>query len=358
MSRCNVRQSARPRKPRVIVGGIGTGGHYYPAVVVAQALKREDIEVIFLARRGFLEEKVAQDYGLRTFSISAYPFYGKSPTKKLRFLFSLIYAVYRLHALTRDAVSIAFGGFGTVPLVISCRINRQMYYLFESNRIAGRATRRFAGSAKRVFFGLPSVDKVGGISVVTGIPVRKEFKDVEKKPMRKKKNHGTSLLFYGGSQGARRLNDLALELQDTLPKKWRVTIISGSSDYERVARLRSGQTKVIPFIDSPWEVFSRADVVISRAGALAGYEILCFGKKVIFVPFPYAVDNHQYYNALYFSQVGDAIVLQEQDVNARMIIEQVGQFLAKKKKETVNIPKDAEKKIVDYMVQDMIYEKA
>jgi len=351
------RQLVLPRMPRVIVGGIGTGGHYYPAVVVAQALKRKNLEVIFLTRRGFLEERVAHDYGLRTFSINAHPFYGKSPTKKLFFLFSLVYAVYRLHALTKDAVGIAFGGFGAVPLIISCMMNRSMYYLFEPNRVPGRATKRFSGSAKRVFFGLPPIGGPNGISMVTGIPVRREFKEAEKESTHRKRSSSTSLLFYGGSHGARRLNDLALELQDILPKKWRVTIIAGSSDYERVARLKNGQTKVIPFTESPWQVISRADVVISRAGALAGYEILCFDKKVIFVPFPHAIDNHQYYNAEYFARVGDAIVCKERDVNAKMMIEQIRKFLAKKKKGTTSIPKDAEEKIVNYMMHDIAYEK-
>jgi len=358
VSRGNVRQSVLQRKPRVIVDGIGTGGHYYPAVVVAQALKRKNLEVIFLARRGFLEEKVAQDYGLRTFSISAYPFYGKSPTRKLFFLLALAFAVYRLHALTKDAVGIAFGGFGAVPLIISCMMNGSMYYVFEPNRVPGRATKRFSQSAKRVFFGLPSISRSDSTSVVTGIPVRREFKEAEKKSTRKKKNSRTSLLFYGGSQGARRLNDLALELQDIIPRDWYVTIITGTNDYERVVRLKSVRTKVIPFTESPWQVINRADIVISRAGALAGYEILCLGRKVIFVPFPYAIDNHQFYNAEYFTSMGDAMVCEEKDVNAQMIIEQIRKFLVQKRKVKAKIPKDAEEKIVDYMIHDIVYEKA
>ena len=351
------RQPALPRMSRVIVSGIGTGGHYYPAVVVAQALKRKNLDVVFLVRQGFLEERVAHDYGLSTFSIKAHPFYGKSPTIKLLFLVSLAYSVYRLHALTKNAVGIAFGGFGAVPLIVSCTINRSMYYLFEPNRVPGRATKRFSATAKRVFFGLPPIDRLGGISIVTGIPVRREFKEAGNKSAHKKKDSSISLLFYGGSQGARRLNDLALELQEILPKKWRVTIISGSNDYERVARFKGGKTTVIPFTESPWQVISRADVIISRAGALAGYEILCFGKKVIFIPFPYAIDNHQYYNAEYFARVGDAVVCEEKDINAKMIIEQVNKFLTAKKRGTADISKDAEEKIVNYMMHDIIYEK-
>jgi UDP-N-acetylglucosamine--N-acetylmuramyl-(pentapeptide) pyrophosphoryl-undecaprenol N-acetylglucosamine transferase len=341
--------------PRIIVGGIGTGGHYFPAVVVAQALQKRAPDVIFLVRKGSIEESVAQDHGLMTFAIYAQPFYGKSLMRKILFVFSMLVSVYRLHGLTRHAIGLAFGGFGAVPLIVSCMINRSSYYIFEPNRVPGRATKRFAASAKRVFLGLPSVKRVNRRAIVTGIPVRKEFKKAASGHLHKKL--GTrSILFYGGSQGARRLNDLALELQGLLPRGWRFTIISGIRDHERVTLLKSSQTRVLPFTEKPWDEIRDADIVVSRAGALAGYEILCLGKKVIFIPFPYAIDDHQYYNAEYFTLVGDALLCAEKDLTAEMLAERIRELLKRKMRGAKNIIRDAEENIVAYLLGDLVYE--
>ena len=343
--------------PRIIVSGIGTGGHYFPAIVVAQALQERSLNVIFLVRSGSMEERVAQGYGLQTFSVGARPYYGVSILNKLRFLLSMLVSIYRLHALTRHAIGLAFGGFGAVGLILTCKMNRSAYYLFEPNRVPGRATRRFAGSAKRVFLGLPPVRELDSRAVVTGIPVRGEFKERAGSVFPMKKRAGVSVLFYGGSQGARRLNDLAVDLRRATPGKWRVTIIAGTRDYERMARVKDTRTRVLPFTEKPWEEINQADIVVSRAGALAGYEILCLGKKVIFIPFPYAIDDHQYHNAEYFAQVGDAMVLREQGLSGEMLLTSIKELLRHKRSSTECIVKDAEEKIVDLLLSDIEHEK-
>jgi UDP-N-acetylglucosamine--N-acetylmuramyl-(pentapeptide) pyrophosphoryl-undecaprenol N-acetylglucosamine transferase len=343
--------------PRIIVSGIGTGGHYFPAIVVARALLRRNLDVVFLVRSGSMEERVARGHGLRTFSVNARPFYGVSIPMKLNFVLSLLVAVYRLHALTRHAIGLAFGGFGAVALILSCKVNRSAYYVFEPNRIPGRATRRFAASATRVFLGLPLVSELAGRVVVTGIPVRREFKERRAKSSFKKKSATTSVLFYGGSQGARRLNELALELRSSMLNRWRLTIISGQRDYERMRKMEDSRTRVLPFTERPWEEIGQADIVVSRAGALAGYEILCMGKKTIFIPFPYAIDDHQYHNAEYFSRVGDATVLQEQHLSVEMLSTRIKDLLKRKSVGTKHLIRNAEEKIVKLLLSDIRYEK-
>lgn len=344
-------------RPRIIVSGIGTGGHYFPAIVVAQALQRRALNVIFLVRHGSTEEEVARGYGLQTFSVNARPYYGVSILKKLRFVFSLFISVYRLHALTRDAVGLAFGGFGAVALILACRMNRSAYYLFEPNRVPGRATRRFAGSARRVFLGLPPVGEMNSRTTVIGIPVRAEFKQLRTSTSRKKKGASLTVFFYGGSQGARRLNDLAVELRRAMSSRWRFTIISGPRDYERVARIKDARTRVLPFTEKPWDEIRQADIVVSRAGALAGYEILCLAKRTIFIPFPYAIDDHQYHNAEYFARVGDAMVLREQGLTGEMLLTSIKQLLKRKHGSRKCIVRDAEDKIVDLLLSDIEHEK-
>lgn len=342
--------------PKLIIGGVGTGGHYFPAVVVAQELQKRKFDVLFLARTGHLEEEIARRYGIRTFPIASRPFFGKSIVGKILFIVSLAYSVMKLNRVTRNCIGVAFGGFGTVPLAISCMINRSAFYIFEANRVAGRATKLFASSAKRVFLGLPLMNDVRGKMMVTGIPVRQEFRAMVRK--RQLKRPSTNLvLFYGGSQGARRLNDLALELQETMPKSWHLILVTGKRDYGRVAQRRGRNTRILPFVEEPWQEIGKAEIVVSRAGALAGYEILTMGKKVLFIPFPYAVDNHQYHNAVYFSRLGNALVHEEHDLTAATVCELVHRLMKMKTSKRAATVRDAEKRIADCLVQDVKHAK-
>ena len=338
-------------KPKVVISGIGTGGHYFPAIVVAKELLRRKVEVIFLVRKGFFEEEIARMYGLKTFAINARAFYGKSLFCKILSIFYIIYSVLLLNTMTKRVAGIAFGGFGALPLLISCFINRSSFYLFEPNRIPGRATELFASRAKKIFLGLPLATKLKGDFIITGIPVRREFKTYVKDYRRKIRSQ-KQILFLGGSQGARRLNSLALEIQGILPKKYQIVIICGKRDFNWVNSRRNGRTKVIPFTSSLWEEMQDADAIVSRSGALAGYEILLSNKPVVFIPFPFAVDNHQYYNAGYFTGVGDAILLEEKNLTKELLVQRIEERLHTKVKKKIKIILDAEKRIADVIMKE------
>lgn len=338
------------RKTKVIISGIGTGGHYFPALVVAKELQRRNVEVIFLVRRGYFEEEIAREHDLDIFAINSRAFYGKSIFGKILSIFSIIYSLHSLNSLTRGVVGLAFGGFGALPLLVSCLINRSPFYLFEPNRIPGRATKLFAPRAKRVFLGLPLIPTLKGSFIITGIPIRPGFKNssggrIKKSKLQKK------ILFLGGSQGAHRLNRLALEMQGILSKEYQIIIISGNRDYIWVNSERNGRTKVIAFTNSPWDEIQNADAIISRSGALAGYEILASHRPVIFIPFPYAVDDHQYYNAEYFARIGHAIAMREEEVTGKIIMEKIRELIHAEITKA-DILLDAEKKIADVILKE------
>jgi UDP-N-acetylglucosamine--N-acetylmuramyl-(pentapeptide) pyrophosphoryl-undecaprenol N-acetylglucosamine transferase len=339
-------------KPQIIISGIGTGGHYFPALVVAKELKNRKIDVIFLVRKGCFEEKMAKIYNLQTFIIKPKGYYGKSLEKKILSLCSIVYSLYLLQPITKKIMGIAFGGFGALPLILSCIINRCPYYLFESNRIPGRVTKLFLSRARRVFLGMPFLTELPNNCVVTGIPIRKDFKRKIHR-FSKTAEGQKKVLFYGGSQGAHRLNKLALELQEILPKKYQLTIISGKRDYHWVNSQKNGRTKVIAFTTTPWDEICNADLIVSRSGALAGYEILSANKPTIFIPYPYAVDDHQYYNAEYFSSIGNAIVVREKMMTKKMIVETIIELMKRKTKKEPNIVHNAEQKIADEILREI-----
>jgi UDP-N-acetylglucosamine--N-acetylmuramyl-(pentapeptide) pyrophosphoryl-undecaprenol N-acetylglucosamine transferase len=352
--RTNLRECNRPK---IAISGIGSGGHYFPAVVTAIELLQRGYEVFFLVRKGFQEEKIARRYGLKTFPINSRPFFGRSIFDKVIFAFILLQSVFRLHALTRRGIGLAFGGFGAVPLNISCLLNRSPFYVFEPNRVPGRATKFFAHSAHRVFLGLPPAASMPGNTSVTGIPIRPEFKMGRRTRKGGRPTGKVHILVYGGSQGARFLNDMALALQDIIPRRWSLTIISGLRDYARVISSMRGDTHVIPFSETPWDEICGSDVLVSRAGALAGYEILASGKRVLFVPFPHAIDDHQYHNALYFVKIGNALLRVEKELTPKELVGCIHELMKRRSEKKTNLIMDAEKKIADLMIEDIENEK-
>jgi UDP-N-acetylglucosamine:LPS N-acetylglucosamine transferase len=146
-------------------------------------------------------------------------------------------------------------------------------------------------------------------------------------------------------------------MQEAVPKKCRLAIIAGARDYERVVQHQGARTRVVPFTEQPWHEIDQADIIISRAGALAGYEILCSAKKVIFIPFPHAIDRHQYYNAEYFTKIGDALLYDEADITAGMLVQRMQHFLSLKERFGTKIVRDADKRIADCVVRDLDHEE-
>lgn len=338
---------------RVVISGIGTGGHYFPAVVTAVELNRRGFEVCFLVRRGYHEESVARRHGIEVCPVRSRPFYGRSLIDKLLFVPALVQSVLKLNHLVRGSIGLVFGGFGAVPLCVSCVMKRRPFYIFEPNRVPGRATRCFASRARRVFLGMGLINPLRGRVLLTGIPMRHEFKSAMVTTARRTGRRPVEILFYGGSQGARRLNDLALELQGSMPEDWQLTVIAGARDYERVDRLRTARTRVLEFSERPWEEIGRADIVVSRAGALAGYEIMFLNKKAIFIPFPFAVDAHQHHNASYFADVGSALVCAEDGLTARRIRQAIDELLNTRKLGQTELARNAEAVIAGCLAKDI-----
>jgi UDP-N-acetylglucosamine--N-acetylmuramyl-(pentapeptide) pyrophosphoryl-undecaprenol N-acetylglucosamine transferase len=333
----------KSEKKKIVVCGIGTGGHYFPAVVVGRELVKRHHPVVFLVRTGFHEEKIARAYGLDTFAIRARPFFGRTIVTKLHFFISLAYSSYRLMPLTRHNIGFSCGGFGSLPLIISCMMNRSPFYVFESNSVPGRATRFMARHARRVFLGIPIRTTLPGKLQLTGVPIRSEFKTAPGLPAKICRH----ILFMGGSQGATRINELALELSMIMPADYKITIISGQRDYEWVRKRSDARTRVIPFTSEPWTEIGASDIIVSRSGALAGYEIMAMRKKAVFIPFPFAIDDHQHYNGLFFAGEGGGLVIEEKGLTVEKLLERINELTGQRMNSSSRARFDAEKSIVD-----------
>jgi len=210
----------------------------------------------------------------------------------------------RLLADFRPDVVIGVGGYASLPVLMAARAKKIPCFLLEQNSVPGRVTRFAARAAREVYCGIPPVKRIPARVVVTGNPLRRS---VILKGRRKAKE----ILIQGGSQGARVLNELGYALARRMPQE-RFIILTGRRDFPRMkAKPVLKNAELVEFTEHPQELYARARLAVSRAGAIALSELLANGIPSILVPFPYAVDDHQTYNARWAQDAGAGVLVDE-----------------------------------------------
>jgi len=292
----------------VVLGAGGTGGHVFPALALGIELKDMGIDVVWVGRESGLEHRVATDNGFAFEPVASAGFYGKGISAKVVAGWLLCRGLFQSIGLLRRVAPngvVATGGFATAALLAATEFAGTPYFLLEQNRIPGRVTSFFAGKARESFLAFPGVKPFPGASSVTGNPLRRECRQGERG------DDGKTVLFIGGSLGARALNVAALDTAAALTNL-NFIILAGRRDYEFVrSRVRSRNCEVIEFTGHPEELYRKATIAVSRAGGVVLSELVAFGIPAILIPFPYATDRHQDANAEYLASVGAASVLDQ-----------------------------------------------
>lgn len=319
---------------RILIMAGGTGGHIFPALAVADIMQENNIEVHWLGARGGLEEHLIP----ARFSISYIPvkaFRGKSlfarclmPWRLLRATIQALKIIRRL----RPNVILGMGGYVTVPGGIAAWISRTPLIIHEQNSVAGLSNRLLAKLAKTVLQAFPNAFQGSLEAQTTGNPVRHELMTIPDPEVRFTSRQGPlRILILGGSQGARAVNQNVLAALLDYPHKNEITVWhqTGQLDYEQVKQQYTSipiTVKLSPFIDNMVEAYQWADIVVCRAGALTVSEIATVGVSAIFIPYPFAVDNHQLHNSRYLEQAGAAIVIVQKDLTKERLIDLFRQF--------------------------------
>ena len=303
----------------VLIAGGGTGGHLFPGIALAQEIRRRDsnsrilflgsprgLEVRAVPRAGF-ELKLLPVSGLRGLGVARI-FVGL-----IRLPISLLKAIFIVGRF-RPQVAISCGGYAAGPGVLAAWLLGVPCIVLEQNALMGTTNRLLGKLATRIMASLPiergNSDKVR----VLGNPVRPDLLSVREKSYNPKSP--LELLVFGGSQGARALNEVMMELAPLLVREQtqiQITHQTGQADFERVKRAYedaglSGVT-VLPFIDDMKSAYEKADLILSRAGATTIAEATVCGRPLLMVPFPYAVDDHQSENAKAVEAGGGGIQL-------------------------------------------------
>jgi UDP-N-acetylglucosamine--N-acetylmuramyl-(pentapeptide) pyrophosphoryl-undecaprenol N-acetylglucosamine transferase len=312
----------------ILIACGGTGGHLFPGIAVAEALRARGHQVLLLISEKKVDAEASAKYThLRFESLPAMP---KPPSLSLRmlpFLWKSWGSIGRCKELLRefgaDAV-LGMGGFTSLPPVYAGHRLGLKTFIHDSNARPGRANVMTSRFCHQVLLGMeaarPFFADCG--TVVTGTPVRPEIIDLPPRDEAAGRfgldPEKTTILVTGGSQGARRLNELSAQAAASLPPDIQVLHIAGALDFERVSAITHGRPgyQVVGFCDQMPAAYAVADLVIARSGASSLTEIASAGHPSILVPYPFAADDHQTRNAEVFAAAGAAKLVQERDLDA------------------------------------------
>lgn len=316
-----------PRTALIMAGG--TGGHIFPGLALAQELRVRGWRVHWLGTPGSMESRIvpAEGFVLETIDFSGVR--GKGlltlallPLRLLRAFWQALAVVRRV----RPDVVIGLGGYVTFPGGMMAVLAGKPLVLHEQNSVPGLANKVLAGVADRIFTAFPGVFKKGQW---VGNPLRTAFTE---QPGPEERFAGRSgplkLLVVGGSLGARALNEVVPKALALLPEATR-PIVTHQSGEKQLDQLRAFydaagvQGELVPFITDMAQACARADVVICRSGASTVTELAAVGCAALFVPFPFAVDDHQTINARFLVEAGGGWLVQQADLNPQGLAEMI-----------------------------------
>ncbi|BDB25550.1 UDP-N-acetylglucosamine--N-acetylmuramyl-(pentapeptide) pyrophosphoryl-undecaprenol N-acetylglucosamine transferase [Cupriavidus sp. TA19] len=309
-----------PRTLLVMAGG--TGGHVFPGLAVAHALREQGWNIVWLGNRSGMEATLVPKHDIPMEFIQFGGLRGKGlvtkfllPLNLLRAFWQSIVALRRV----RPNVVLGMGGYITFPAGMMASLLGRPLVLHEQNSIAGLANKVLAKVADRVLCAFP--DTLPG-GEWTGNPVREELAHLDAPESRYDQRTGPlRILVVGGSLGAAALNEVVPKAIALLPQSDR-PVVTHQAGAKQIDTLRANYAaaqvpaQTLPFIDDMARAYADADLVICRAGAMTVSEVAAAGVAALFVPFPHAVDDHQTTNAKFLSSQGAALLVQQQDLTA------------------------------------------
>ena len=323
---------------RVLLTTGGTGGHIFPALAVAEALRKfyPNIEILFVGSDYGPERELVTKAGINFIGLPVRGFIGRG-LKSLTASFIMFGAIKKSIKIIKDFkpdLAMGFGSYASFAPLLAAKICKIPTALHEQNAVMGMSNKLLGKLVNKVFLSMPiefpvsikgiklfSTEKcilIGNLvrSAISGIGENEHDFTTKK------------LLVLGGSQGAKSLNDFIVKNIDNLDSQG-ITILhqTGIKDFDRVKAAYEAKgintQNLMPFIVDMPKVYDMADLVLCRAGASTVTELAAVGKGAIFVPFPYATHDHQNYNARLLADIGAAKVYQEKDIDSENLIQEV-----------------------------------
>ncbi|MDH5485711.1 MAG: undecaprenyldiphospho-muramoylpentapeptide beta-N-acetylglucosaminyltransferase [Gammaproteobacteria bacterium] len=311
--------------PVLIMAG-GTGGHVYPALAVADELRKRGVPVVWMGTHKGIEARLVPEAGIDVDWLSVSGLRGKGVFALLMAPLNLLSACIqsmRIILHRKPCAVLGMGGFVSGPGGLMARLLGRPLLIHEQNAIPGMTNRLLSLIATKVMSAFPDGFKRESLHV--GNPVRSEIADIPEPGMRLKNRHGRLKLFvFGGSLGAARLNEVVPQALERLPIESRPEVRhqAGKNNIEQARSNYAGlniDARVDAYIDDMAEAYAWADLVICRAGAMTIAELAAAGVASVLVPYPYAVDDHQTFNAKYLADAGAAMLVQQSELTVDVL---------------------------------------
>lgn len=321
---------------RVIIAGGGTGGHIFPAVAVGHALQRlrPGTQLLFVGAKDKMEmEKVPQE-GFEIIGLDIAGFNRSNLLKNLSLPFKLLKSRMQARNIIKEfqpSAIVGVGGYASFPVLNAGQGMGVPTLIQEQNSYAGKSNKILAKQARAVCVAYENMDKFFPADkiVLTGNPVRKVISE-----MKRSKEDGRAffglgdkkiVLIVGGSLGATSINEsIDAQLEELMQLDVQVIWQTGKPYFEQAkqrAAKYNDKVKVFDFIREMDQAYAAADMVVSRAGALAIAELCIAGKPVIFVPYPFAAEDHQTSNAMALVKHNAAVLVKDSDARERLMME-------------------------------------
>jgi UDP-N-acetylglucosamine--N-acetylmuramyl-(pentapeptide) pyrophosphoryl-undecaprenol N-acetylglucosamine transferase len=359
---------------RVIIAGGGTGGHIFPAIAIANALKKmdESIEILFVGAKGRMEMEKVPQAGYRIEGLDISGFNRSSLIKNIGLPFKLLKSFLQVRTIFKkfkpDA-AIGVGGYSSFPVLRFAQARGIRTFIHESNSFAGKSNIMLGKKATKVFTGTGSMEKFFPKEkiVVTGNPVRAAIADATVTRSEGLKffnldEKKKTVLVVGGSLGAKSINEaIDKGLDDLLNAGLQVIWQTGKPFAERAKARALGKSLVWvnEFITQMQYAYAAADIVVARSGAMTVAELCVAKKAVLFVPYPYAAEDHQMVNAKQLEKKHAALIVKDNEAMQKLVFMTIELSMDESKQDELkkNISalaiKDADKKIADEILKSL-----
>ncbi|MBD1420097.1 undecaprenyldiphospho-muramoylpentapeptide beta-N-acetylglucosaminyltransferase [Sphingobacterium chuzhouense] len=324
---------------KVIISGGGTGGHVFPAIAIANALRRiePEIEILFVGANGRMEMERVPEAGYEIIGLDIQGIDRNSLWKNLALPFKLIGSLIKARKIIREFgadVAVGVGGFASGPLLMAANDRGLPTLIQEQNSYAGVTNKSLGKKAKKICVAYEGMDKFFPAEkiILTGNPIRRDSVAIEGKrefalQIFGLQPHKKTILIVGGSLGAKQMNGYVLDVIHELGERDDVQFIwqTGKTYYEDMERMLKldqlipGNVKVFPFLERMDLAYAAADLIISRAGAGTISELCVVGKPVILIPSPNVAEDHQTKNAQALVAKNAAVMISEADARGTMM---------------------------------------
>lgn len=313
-------------RPVLIMAG-GTGGHVYPALAVADELKKQGIPVVWMGTKKGIEARLVPQAGIAVDWLSMSGLRGKGVFTLLLAPFKIILACTQALQILikhKPSVVLGMGGFVSAPGGLMAWLIRTPLLIHEQNAVPGMSNRLLSIVASKVMEAFPKSFKKHSVHV--GNPVRHSITTLPSPEQRNAERRGAlRILVFGGSLGAARLNEIVPQAcaEVISEKELHIKHQAGKGNFEQTKTNYSQlnlAADVVEYIDNMDEMYAWADLVICRAGAMTISELAVAGVASVLVPYPYAVDDHQTFNAKFLSDKGAAILIKQDELNIESLV--------------------------------------